>query len=142
MPVLTKLFWKLNHAWKSGDYEKWTEKMMIDELKDLFKFYKREKITYSFKELIEEIDRRGGIEWRNKIVDFHKLQEVIGSWKHMTTTCTHYIREWLAQDESRLKCEFNIPCNHFNVNCEKYEPMLKARSIEKIIEDEIEWSVS
>jgi len=142
MPLKSTARWVLLHNWNSNHWENWTEKMLIDELMELKKFYRKEKIPYSFKEFINEIERRGGIELNDKIIDFHKVKKIIKTWKHVTTTCTHYVRKWLAQDESRLECEFDIPCNHFNVNCDKYEPMLKARTLEQILKQDIEWSVS
>lgn len=149
MPLLTKVFWKLNHKWDSDHYKRWTEKMMIDELRDLHKFMvklaKKNPFlqdTASLELFIELIRRKHIIEIGNQIIDFTEMSRIIGTWKHVTTTCKHYIREWLAQDESRVGCSYDRPCNHFNLNCKDYEPMLKARSIEELIKEEIEWSVS
>jgi len=150
MPILTKVIWNLIHVWKSDDYKQWTEKMMVDELKDLRNFYLLEKKksplkkTASFVLFVELLKQNDVLEIGNQIIDFSAINRIIGTWKHVTVTCTHFGRRWIAQDESNLECfkKINPYCDHFSTNCPEYEPMLKARSIEKLIKEEIEWSVS
>lgn len=149
MPILTKLVWKLKRKWDSENYEEWTEKMMVDELKDLHSFLiklaKKNpflKNTASLELFIELILSREVVEIGNQSIDFSQIKEIIDCWKHVTNTCEHYGREFIAQDESRLVCFKHDKRCSGKKSCENYKPMLEARPIEKLIKEEIEWSVS
>jgi len=111
---------------------------MIDELQDLERFRKRFFPKMSLADLIKRIRRGYLIKAKNKLVDFSSLSSVFDDWEHLTTTCKHYVREWLAQDESQLICELgkNLHCNRYTKKCDKYEPMLNLRSLKEILKEE------
>jgi len=88
MPILTKVIWNLIHVWKSDDYKQWTEKMMIDELKDLNEFVHKlakqnnaPKSTTSLTLFVEFIRRIDVVAIGSQIIDFSEISRIIGTWK-------------------------------------------------------------
>jgi len=143
MPIVTVAYWELIHKWGSSDnWEKWTEQMMIDELLELDKVRAEIRPKKTLLEFIDEIKRVRNLDGtivkvKSRAVDFKSICHIIDVWKHITTTCTHLRREWLAQDESHIVCSKHKDCNRTTVkDCPDYEPMSKVRSIEELIKGE------
>lgn len=140
-PVVTMAYWELVHKWKGDEedyWKNWTEEMMLDELLELDKIRAEVRPKATLLEFIDEIEQANGnvIKVKTRTVDFDSICRIIDSWRHVTTTCQHFGRIWIAQDESHLGCFMERKCKYGKKDCPDYEPMLKARSIEELIKGE------
>jgi hypothetical protein len=150
MPIWTIKYWGTIHKWDSNDWEKdgeWTDEKMIEELVELNIFMKKELgqvfgQKYSLERLVNAIINDGYVKVKNTKLeytkyDFTNLKNLFNDWKHFTTTCKHYGREWLAQDESRLVCFLGRNCNSHNSGCPDFEPMIKGTPLDKLIKNNL-----
>jgi len=140
MPIITTAFWEMFHEWDSNKWQKWTEEMMLDELRELDRLRLRYKMTLrklTLSNLIRKIVRKGRIRIKNKEINFESFQSAIETWGHITATCKNFGREFLSQSESRLVCFKGMKCTNLipsNRSCPEFEPMAQLRSIAEIIE--------
>jgi hypothetical protein len=138
MPMIQTLDWETVHSWDSNRWDngEWTNDKMQDELEELDKFREKNLSSFSLIRLVNTILEDGSVRKGNTIYDFRDLQRVFKSWNHLTTTCDNYICEWIAQDESHLKCRFNRECNHFKIECPDYGPMVAGMTLEELAKGE------
>lgn len=148
MPMMQIFNWELTHEWKSGYYEdliadgNWTEEKMTDELRELENFRKQKNLPFTLTELIDLIiENQSIITVGNKRYDFSVLTNIFHTWNHISQNCDHYGREWVAQDESYLKCFKGHDTNSCGedcllVNCPDYKPMVKLPSLKTLMESE------
>lgn len=141
-PIVTMAHWELVHPhnWNKsdGEFSNWTEKKMLDELLELDKVRVEIRPKATLLEFINEIKHTNGnvIKVKTRTVDFSSICRVINAWQFVTTTCEHFGREFIAQDESHLVCFKGKKCKCGKKDCPDYVPMLEARSIEELIKGE------
>jgi hypothetical protein len=137
MPMIQTFQWENVHEWVGDKWNEeghWTDGKMTDELNALDEFRAKTLPKMTLLELVKTIIEERSIRVGNKDYDFQSLYNIFDAWKHFTNTCVNYGREWIAQDESHLRCfEYeNKNCDSFNKSCPKYKPMLKLTPIEEL----------
>jgi hypothetical protein len=138
MPVVSQLYYQTKEDWEWHYHEdaikKFTEEKMLSELKELEKFRKQYCPKVALKELVDAINDNGVLIIGKHRVNFGELHEAFMTWEHLTGTCQHMVREWVAQDESHVKCEVGKHCdNEFDPNCKDCKPMIDSVPLEKLL---------
>jgi hypothetical protein len=138
--MITTQKWETIYEWNSDHWNndgEWTAEKMTEEL-DALEDFRRSKLSKQF-QLLDRLvnDIQIGINIRDKNIeyDFSVLNQLFSLWDHFTITCANYGREWVAQDESYLKCFKGHDCNGSKRSCSEYKTMVKGPSLEELVKN-------
>jgi hypothetical protein len=134
MGIVIDARWTLVNNWDFRRLEEWSETMILNEIIEVANFIKKSKLNVELQVFLRKIELDGSIQVKDKLINFGKLQDILRTWRHLTSTCKHYGRTWIAQDESKTGCFLKRypSCSGYSPNCEDYKPLINGRSYEEL----------